>query len=67
MPTYIPNLVAPERAGGEYSGPTFAQWSGGTTGYQPQGANNPAGQIPGVPIMSINAETLEKLSGPQPS
>jgi hypothetical protein len=66
MATYIPNFPAPERAYGEYTGPTFLQWSGGTTGMQPQGPNNPAGQIPGIPVMSITPETLETLSGPQP-
>jgi hypothetical protein len=66
MPTYIPNFAPGERAGGEYTGPRFLLWSGGTTGMQPQGPNNPAGQIPGIPVMSLNAKTLETLSGPQP-
>jgi hypothetical protein len=65
MASYIPNFPAPERAYGQYTGPTYLQWSGGTIGYQPQGPNNPAGQIPGVLVMSITAETLGKLSGPQ--
>ncbi len=64
---YIANMPAPERAGGEYTGPTFPQWSGGTTGYQPQGPNNPEGQVGSIPVMSIKADTLEMLVGPQPS
>jgi hypothetical protein len=66
MANYIPNLPAPERAYGQYTGPMFLQWSGGTTGHQPQGANNPLGDVASIPVMSINAETLETLSGPQP-
>jgi hypothetical protein len=63
---YIPNFPAPERAGGEYTGSTFPQWSGGTTGYQPYRPNNPEGQVGSIPVMSLNPETLETLSGPQP-
>jgi hypothetical protein len=63
---YIPNFPAPERAGGEYTGNPVTAVLGGPTGIQPQGANNPAGQIPGIPIMSIRADTLAMLSGPQP-
>lgn len=62
---YIPNMPAPERAHGEYTGPTFPQWSGGTVGYQPQGPNNPEGQVGSIPVMSINAKTLETLDGAQ--
>jgi hypothetical protein len=63
---YIPNFPAPERAGGEYTGNPITSALGGTTGYQPQGPNNPAGQVPGIPVMSINAATAERLEGPQP-
>jgi subtilase family serine protease len=58
---------APERAYGQYTGPTYLQWIGGTIGYQPQAPNNPLGQIPGIPVMSITPEALETLSGPQTS
>jgi hypothetical protein len=64
---YIPNPPAPERAGGQYTGNPITAALGGTIGYQPQGANNPEGQTPGVPVMSINAATLQMLSGAQPS
>ena len=67
MSNYIPNLPAPERAGGEYHGNPVTAVLGGTTGYQPQGPNNPAGQLFSIPVMSLNAESLETLSGPQPS
>lgn len=63
---YIPNFPAPERAGGEYTGNPVTAVLGGTHGYQPQGANNPLGDVPGIPVMSINAETLQVLSGAQP-
>jgi hypothetical protein len=63
---FIPNFPAPERAGGEYTGNPVTRVLGGTTGYQPQGANNPLGQVPGIPVMSINAATLGMLSGSQP-
>lgn len=66
MATYIPNFAPGERAGGEYHGSPIPAVLGGPIGYQPQGPNNPLGQIPGVPVMSINAKTLETLSGPQP-
>ena len=65
--SYIPNFPAPERAGGEYHGNPVTAVLGGTTGIQPQGTNNPAGQVPGVPVMSITAASLQLLSGPQPS
>jgi hypothetical protein len=65
MANYIPNMPAPER-GHDYTGPTFPSWSGGTTGYQPEGPNNPAGNVGSIPVMSIKAETWEMLSGPQP-
>jgi hypothetical protein len=65
MSNYIPNFPAPERAGGEYTGSPVTAVLGGTHGYQPQGANNPLGDVPGVPVMSLTAETLGKLSGPQ--
>jgi hypothetical protein len=66
--TYIPNQPAPERAYGDRSGEDDS-WMPGTpgTGMQPQGPNNPAGDIPGIPAMTINAATAATLSGPQPS
>ena len=67
MGNYIPNPPAPERAGGQYTGNPVTAVLGGTIGIQPQGANNPAGQVPGVPVMSITAASLQLLSGPQPS
>jgi hypothetical protein len=63
---YIPNPPAPERAHGEYTGNPVTAVLGGTHGYQPQGPNNPLGDVPGIPVMGITAETLGKLSGPQP-
>jgi hypothetical protein len=66
MSNYLPNFAPGERAGGEYHGNPITAVLGGTVGMQPQGANNPLGQIPGIAVMSINAETLETLSGPQP-
>jgi hypothetical protein len=66
MASYIPNFVPAERAGGEYHGNPITAVLGGTVGYQPQGANNPLGQIASIPVMSITAETLQTLSGPQP-
>jgi hypothetical protein len=65
--TYIPNPPAPERAGGEYTGNPILAVLGGTVGYQPNGANNPVGNVGSVPVMSITAATLALLSGPQPS
>jgi hypothetical protein len=69
MATYIPNFPAPERVYGQYTGPTYLQWSGGTVGMQPQGPNNPAGQIPGVlQVLLRNVERcvlLVKLQLPQ--
>jgi hypothetical protein len=64
---YIPNPPAPERGGGEYTGNPVTAILGGTVGYQPQGPNNPEGQIPGILAMSITAATLQMLSGAQPS
>jgi hypothetical protein len=58
---FIPNLPAPERAYGERTAPDTS-W----TGIQPQGPNNPLGQISGVPAMTITAAMAEKLEGPQP-
>ena len=57
----------PFAVGGEYTGNPLTASLAGTTGYQPQGPNNPAGQISGIPVVNINAETLETLTGPQPS
>jgi hypothetical protein len=62
---YIPNFPAPERAGGEYIGNPAIAALGGTHGYQPQGPNNPLGDVPGVPAMTLTAALLSKLSGPQ--
>ena len=67
MANYIANFPAPERAGGEYTGNPLTASLGGTVGYQPQGDNNPLGQVPGIPVMSLTAETLGKLSGAQAS
>jgi hypothetical protein len=65
---FIPNMPAPERAGGEYKGDPDATgvW-GGPVGMQPQGANNPAGNVAGVAAMTITAELAGFLEGPQAS
>jgi hypothetical protein len=64
---YIVNPPAPEREGGEYTGNPILASLGGTVGHQPQGANNPAGDVGSVPVMSLTAATLALLSGPQPT
>jgi hypothetical protein len=64
---YIENFPAPERAGGEYTGNPVTAYLGGGPSMQPQGANNPEGNVPGIPAMALNAATLAMLSGPQPA
>ena len=65
--TYIPNFPAPERA---YADHTTADdsWMPGTpgTGMQPKGPNNPKGDVPGIPVMSLTSGVAATLSGPQP-
>jgi hypothetical protein len=63
---YIENFPAPERAGGEYTGNPALAALGGTVGIQPQGENNPEGQVPGIPAMALTAATMAMLCGPQP-
>jgi hypothetical protein len=63
--TYIPMAPAGERASGTYTGPI--SYGTGPTGYQPQGDNNPAGQVPGILAMAITLEVAATLEGPQPS
>ncbi len=53
-----------------YTGDPTGTWEagpGGAKGWQPQGPNNPLGDIPGVPAMTITAAMAAKLEGPQPS
>ena len=64
--TYIVNPPAPERAGGEYTTNPILAVLGGTTGHQPQGDNNPLGDVPGIAAIAITAEVFGYLSGPQP-
>lgn len=65
---FIPNMAAPERAGGEYTGDPNADGTwGGPAGMQPQGPNNPNGNVAGVAAMTITAELAGFLEGPQPS
>lgn len=57
----------PAEATTSYTGDPTAGWEagpGGATGVQPKSANNPAGTLPGVPVMAITAETAKKLAGP---
>lgn len=63
LDNYIPNPEAPERYGGEYTGPP-PYWFNGTPvdgvltgalqGITPLGPNNPEGTIPGIPVMSLH-------------
>ncbi|HLX48568.1 MAG TPA: hypothetical protein VKS82_09565 [Streptosporangiaceae bacterium] len=65
--TYIPNFPAPERAYGNRYGEDD-NWMPGTpgTGMQPKGPNNPKGDVPGIPVMSLSAAVSGTLAGPQP-
>jgi hypothetical protein len=63
---FIPNMAAPERAGGEYHGDPNASVWGGPVGMQPQGVNNPNGNVAGVAAMTITPELAYTLEGPQP-
>jgi hypothetical protein len=65
--TYIPNPPAPERAGGEYTGNPITAVLGGTVGHQPGGDNNPLGDNGSIPVMSLTADALACLVGPQVS
>ena len=59
-------MPAPERAGGEYTGNPLTNSLGGTTGHQPQGPNNPNGDLPGIPAMCITGKSAQLIEGPPP-
>ena len=74
---FIPNFPAPERAFGEYTGnpliASLAEYNiDPSTGKpfvvpvtQPQGPNNPLGNTPGVPAMTITPAMAALLEGSQ--
>ncbi len=62
---WIPNLPAPESTVPSYTGDQTALWAGPGPGMQPRSVNNPAGQMPGIPVMAINADNIGALAGPQ--
>lgn len=63
---FIQNFAPGERSGGEYTGnPLTAALGGFTPVTQPEGPNNPAGNTPGIPVMSITAAAAAVLEGPQ--
>jgi len=71
--TFYPNLPAPERAGGEYTGNDPLTWENSPAngpvalGMQPSGDNNPAGNMGSIQAMTLNAVSAALLEGPLPS
>jgi len=68
-PGWINNMVAPELLMPTYEGDQTPGWRaapGSQHGAQPKSANNPDGNIPGVPIMALDGDSLGYLVGPPP-
>ena len=66
---WLPN-PRPAEATTSYTGSTVPTWVAGLgkgKGVQPKGPNNPAGDTPGVPVMSITGAVAAVLEGPQRS
>ena len=65
---FIANFAPGERNSPPYTGNPLAVVfdAGGTTGYQPQGVNNPDGNVGSIPVMSITPAAAARLEGPQP-